>query len=78
MSDEMKVAIWRLILNHVQRAKVTTAQRRERLLQYKFRLLAWLETGGEDPIPEPLMTAYRFHWSLLRKITGEIANHRRD
>jgi hypothetical protein len=75
MSDEMKIACWRIIDHHTQRAAGTTKERRERLLLYKVRLWLWMDKGAIGPMPEPAMVAYRFHWSLYRKIAKEIANH---
>lgn len=76
MSDEMKIAIWRIILDHVhRRAEGTSAQRWEAMLQYKFRLLKWMEAGGAGEVPMPLPGRRDFQWSLRSKIVTEIANH---
>ena len=79
MSNDMKAALWRIILNHIQRDKHGSDQTHERMLLYKFRWLAWIEAGGADPFPRPSPAAtYPFLWSLYHKIIAEIANHRHD
>jgi hypothetical protein len=79
MSDEMKAALWRIVLTHLPSFEPAhAAERGERLLRYKFRLLAWIERGGTPPIPEPQKRSYRVHWSLYRKIAAELGNHLHD
>ena len=76
MTKEMKIALWRIILAHrPSEATDHVMERSERMKHYKFSLLAWIDAGGSDPIPQPVRASYRSHWSLRRKIEAELANH---
>jgi len=78
LGPDMKTALWRIIANHQPSLGTDhMAERGERLTQYKIRLLAWIDAGSSAPVPEPLRPSYRRHWPLHRKLTAEIANHRR-
>jgi len=48
------------------------ADDRLRLLDYKLRLLGWIDEGATGDAPEPLKRSYRRHWTLRRKIADAL------